>query len=192
MLTYSSLCRDSFANIKNYWVPEIHHFNERRNQPEKPSNAVRSSFKKILNRTKSPKDNNSSSNSSSNNNNKSSNHTQPLPVPTILVSTKIDLREQQTSSASTVSYAEGERLKEEIGAKCFVECSALTQENIKAVFDNALLICLQSNPDLLTSNNRQFMTTDRNLAEDSRARPISEGDNRNAAGKKKGWFCCSQ
>merc|ERR1712131_528662 len=75
-------------------------------------------------------------------------------VPTILVSTKIDLRDDAARDGvpmdSFVSYKEGENLKNEIGAKCFVECSALTQENVKTIFDNALLIYLQNNPQLVT------------------------------------------
>jgi hypothetical protein len=40
------------------------------------------------------------------------------------------------------STAEGEAMKEEIGADGFAECSALTQQGLKKVFDTCLDIVL--------------------------------------------------
>merc|ERR1712178_466893 len=108
ILTYSSISKDSFENVKSYWVPEIEKYKK---SQENPDNI-------------------------------------PSEKPIVLVSTKIDLRQETSTthadgsvseSSNLVSYKSGERLKQEIGAKCFIECSSLTQENVKAVFDNAVL-----------------------------------------------------
>ncbi|KAL5973763.1 Ras-related C3 botulinum toxin substrate 2 [Asimina triloba] len=37
----------------------------------------------------------------------------------------------------------GEELKKQIGALAYVECSAKTQQNVKAVFDAAIKVVLQ-------------------------------------------------
>lgn len=37
-----------------------------------------------------------------------------------------------------ISYNEGQKVKNEIGGKKYVECSALTQKNLKTVFDEAI------------------------------------------------------
>lgn len=67
-------------------------------------------------------------------------------TPIILVGTKSDLRTDQQYLAEmskrgleTVSTQQGQMLCNEIGAAAYVECSAMTQENLKAVFDQALL-----------------------------------------------------
>ncbi|KAK8506629.1 hypothetical protein V6N12_073582 [Hibiscus sabdariffa] len=64
-------------------------------------------------------------------------------VPTILVGTKLDLRNDEqyfiNHPASTpISTAQGEELKKQIGAPAYIECSAKTQQNVKAVFDAAI------------------------------------------------------
>jgi small GTP-binding protein len=66
-------------------------------------------------------------------------------VPVILVGTKIDCRHDQSlhyhlamQGKSMVSTEKGQELAKEIGAAAFVECSALTQEGLKEVFDQAI------------------------------------------------------
>ncbi|ONK59160.1 uncharacterized protein A4U43_C08F3600 [Asparagus officinalis] len=69
-------------------------------------------------------------------------------VPVVLVGTKLDLRDDPQfltdhPGASTISTAQGEELKKQIGASVYVECSSKTQQNVKAVFDSAIKIVLQ-------------------------------------------------
>jgi Ras-related C3 botulinum toxin substrate 1 len=71
-------------------------------------------------------------------------------VPLVLVGTKADLRgdQEQLSQLTqkgltmvTKSAADG--MAQEIGAAKYLECSALTQEGLKAVFDEAIRAALQ-------------------------------------------------
>ncbi|KAF6164439.1 hypothetical protein GIB67_025265 [Kingdonia uniflora] len=69
-------------------------------------------------------------------------------VPIVLVGTKLDLRDGKSymvdhTGASTVSYAQGEELRKQIGAAAYIECSSKTQQNVKAVFDTAIKVVLQ-------------------------------------------------
>jgi len=66
-------------------------------------------------------------------------------VPLILVGTKSDLRSdegmlQQLASKGqrVISVEEGQARAKEIGAVSYMECSALTQEGLKNVFDEAI------------------------------------------------------
>lgn len=66
-------------------------------------------------------------------------------VPIILVGTKLDLREDPATIDSLrqkrmepVTYDEALRTSQEIRAHKYLECSALTQRNLKAVFDEAI------------------------------------------------------
>ncbi len=72
-------------------------------------------------------------------------------TPIILVGTKMDLRTNpeviaklQAENTKPVSALEGARLAEEIGAAKYLECSALTQQGLKAVFDEAIKTALES------------------------------------------------
>ena len=63
----------------------------------------------------------------------------------MLVGTKIDLRQDQDSvdklknmKLSPITKAEGNRLQKDIVASKYVECSALTQEGMRNVFDEAI------------------------------------------------------
>ncbi|KAG5538768.1 hypothetical protein RHGRI_019351 [Rhododendron griersonianum] len=74
-------------------------------------------------------------------------HYAPL-VPIVLVGTKMDLREDKQfqmdyPGACTISTAQGEELKKQIGAVAYLECSSKTQLNVKAVFDAAIKVVLQ-------------------------------------------------
>ncbi|CAN1342013.1 Rac-like GTP-binding protein ARAC6 [Linum perenne] len=80
-------------------------------------------------------------------------------VPIILVGTKLDLRDDkqffidhpgavpisttQVSDTIVCVLKQGEELRKLIGAPAYIECSAKTQENVKAVFDAAIRVVLQ-------------------------------------------------
>lgn len=53
----------------------------------------------------------------------------------ILVGTKLDIR---TSHPDHITTAQGETLKAKLGAHKYLECSALTQEGLKQVFEEAI------------------------------------------------------
>lgn len=67
-------------------------------------------------------------------------------VPIILVGTKADLRQTNfalpsplaSKGKALLTLQQGEALAKEIAAKKYVECSALTQEGLKKVFDEAI------------------------------------------------------
>lgn len=70
-------------------------------------------------------------------------------VPIILVGTKSDLRHDSNMHAtlaaknlSIVTKEQAEARAREIGAKMYMECSALTQEGLKNVFDEAIRAAL--------------------------------------------------
>lgn len=70
-------------------------------------------------------------------------------VPKILVGTKLDLRENPAETErlrerrqSPVTLQQGEAMKKKIGAVCFKECSALTQQGLKDIFDEAIKVVL--------------------------------------------------
>lgn len=69
--------------------------------------------------------------------------------PFILVGTKIDLRQNRAdleilakSKQKPITREQGERAAKEYGAFAYMECSALTQENLKETFDTAMLAAL--------------------------------------------------
>jgi Ras-related C3 botulinum toxin substrate 1 len=66
-------------------------------------------------------------------------------VPIILVGTKLDLREDRSTAEGLrskkmepVSYEQALAVAREIRAVKYLECSALTQRNLKSVFDEAI------------------------------------------------------
>jgi GTPase SAR1 family protein len=72
-------------------------------------------------------------------------------TPIILVGTKMDLRTNTEVIArlalenqKPIAPADGQRLAEELGAAKYLECSALTQQGLKAVFDEAIKTAMQS------------------------------------------------
>jgi len=67
------------------------------------------------------------------------------PTPIILVGTKVDLREDTgtvdklaSKKQVPITYEQGLQMVQEIGAVKYMECSALTQTGLKAVFDEAI------------------------------------------------------
>jgi hypothetical protein len=68
-------------------------------------------------------------------------------TPFILVATKADLRDSPDWNvkykADAVSAEEGSALAKKLGAVAFMECSALTQKGLKAIFDEAIRVGLQ-------------------------------------------------
>lgn len=72
-------------------------------------------------------------------------------VPIILVGTKLDLRDDEATKESMrkmrtqpVQYEEALQISREIKAQKYLECSALTQRNLKSVFDEAIRCVLHS------------------------------------------------
>jgi len=75
-------------------------------------------------------------------------------VPIVLVGTKADLRSDEETNnqlrskgLAMVSKDDAAKLVQEIGAQDYVECSALTQENLKNVFDTAIRAALKPKTD---------------------------------------------
>ncbi len=78
-------------------------------------------------------------------------------APFVLVGTKIDLRTSLAdvellakSKQKPITREQGERAAKEHGAYAYVECSALTQENLKETFDAAILAALTPKPSKRT------------------------------------------
>jgi len=70
-------------------------------------------------------------------------------TPIILVGTKLDLRTKpeavqslKENSQEPISKQKGEELAKKIGAKRYLECSALTQEGLARVFEDAVKVIL--------------------------------------------------
>jgi len=79
-------------------------------------------------------------------------------VPILLVGTKSDLRKDENTvkqlnsrQQSMVTIENAQRMAKEIGAVNFLECSALTQEGLKQVFDDAIRAAM-SKPNKPTGN----------------------------------------
>ncbi|KAJ6563904.1 P-loop containing nucleoside triphosphate hydrolase protein [Mycena capillaripes] len=69
----------------------------------------------------------------------------------VLVGTKLDLREDQAiiqklrdEHEAPIQYEQGVQLQRDIGAAKYVECSALTQNGLNTVFDEAIRVVLNS------------------------------------------------
>ncbi|CAF2129218.1 unnamed protein product [Brassica napus] len=69
-------------------------------------------------------------------------------VPIFLVGTKLDLRDDKEyllehPGAVPISTSHGVELMKLVGAFAYTECSAKTQQNVKAVFDVAIKVVLE-------------------------------------------------
>ncbi|CAG5117451.1 unnamed protein product [Candidula unifasciata] len=109
-------------------------------------------------------------------------------VPVMLVGTQSDLRndvkvliELAKYKEKPVSESDALRMAHDIGAVHYMECSALTQKNLKDVFDQAILSSLNYHADLSQSQVRKSSRKKYNL-----------GVRHSASLKKAGWkkFCC--
>lgn len=74
-------------------------------------------------------------------------------APIVLVGTKIDLRTNRAeiellakSKQKPITREQGEQTAKQYGALAYIECSALTQENIKETFDAAIIAALTPTP----------------------------------------------
>jgi len=66
-------------------------------------------------------------------------------VPIVLCATQVDLRDDDKTIATLkanglkpVTAEAGQKMKDKIGAKAYIECSALTFEHVKTVFDESV------------------------------------------------------
>lgn len=80
-------------------------------------------------------------------------------VPILLVGTKMDLRNNEEvisrlrqEGKAPITTADGNRLAAELGAVGYLECSALTQQGLKTVFDNAIKNALEAMDRPVTQN----------------------------------------
>ncbi|KAI7020025.1 Ras-related C3 botulinum toxin substrate, partial [Hortaea werneckii] len=74
-------------------------------------------------------------------------------VPIILVGTKLDLRDDpevreqlRQRKMSPISYEQAVQVAKDIKAVKYLECSALTQRNLKSVFDEAIKAVISPKP----------------------------------------------
>ncbi|KAI3682133.1 hypothetical protein L2E82_50165 [Cichorium intybus] len=61
----------------------------------------------------------------------------------------VDLRDDRgyladNIGSNVITSAQGEEHRKQIGAAAYIECSSKTQQNVKAVFDTAIKVVLQS------------------------------------------------
>jgi len=82
-------------------------------------------------------------------------------VPIILVGTKIDLREDpatlrslQSEKRSPITKNQGEKASMKIKAYTYVECSALTQQNLPQVFEEAVRSVICPKKDRVRKNRK--------------------------------------
>lgn len=116
-------------------------------------------------------------------------------APIVLVGTQCDLRndvkvliELAHYKEEPVPVAEAQQMAESIGAT-YMECSALTQKNLKEVFDNALLCALKLTDPL--KRNKSTRQSKKSSKKTETFTPKSS-DDLAAEHKKGGWkkFCC--
>ncbi|KAK3592544.1 hypothetical protein CHS0354_005603 [Potamilus streckersoni] len=117
-------------------------------------------------------------------------------APIVLVGTQCDLRndvkvliELDRYKEKPVIEAEGLQRARDIGAVRYVECSALTQKNLKEVFDTAILSALQLHSPLKRDKSIRKSKKAKKFEKQSvpTLRPLS-----NCSIKKVGWkrLCC--
>lgn len=101
-------------------------------------------------------------------------------VPIILVGTKLDLRDDRATTEAlrarkmeTVSYEQALAVAKEIRAHKYLECSALTQRNLKSVFDEAIRCVLNLFLSEITIYVYLFLCFRSNCPSQSRSQPSS-------------------
>ena len=77
-------------------------------------------------------------------------------VPIILIGTKLDLREDQETidklrekRMSPITYPQGLAMAKDVGAFKYLECSALTQKELKTFFDEAIRAAVKPEPNIV-------------------------------------------
>ncbi|KAI9715224.1 MAG: Rho GTPase protein rac1 [Chrysothrix sp. TS-e1954] len=82
-------------------------------------------------------------------------------VPIILVGTKLDLRDDERTKedlrqkkTAPIQHEQGVAIAKEIKAVKYLECSALTQSNLKSVFDEAIRAVLNPKPVKASRKNK--------------------------------------
>ena len=82
-------------------------------------------------------------------------------IPIVLVGLKLDLRDDKETveklrekRLASITYEQGMQMAEEIRAFKYVECSALTQEGLKNVFDTAVAAA-HTDPDISLKRKRK-------------------------------------
>ncbi|KAK6964628.1 ras-related protein ced-10 [Biomphalaria glabrata] len=78
----------------------------------------------------------------------------------IVVGTKLDMRQDKTKKndpKKIVSRSEGKKISKSIKAFKYLECSALTQEGLKEVFDEAVKAFLYKKAEQKPNNNKCLM-----------------------------------
>ncbi|KAL7713030.1 Ras-like GTP-binding protein RHO [Entamoeba marina] len=83
-------------------------------------------------------------------------------VPIVLVGTKSDIREDgeqmnrlKNQGSTLISQEEGYSLAEKIGAEKFIECSALTQENLRVMFEESVRCAIQKKQTVPKKNSHK-------------------------------------
>ena len=84
----------------------------------------------------------------------------------ILVGTQVDLKEDektlqklQKRRQKPVTVEEGQKLAKKLNCDSYVECSALTRQGLKDVFDEALIAVLDPKVKRKSSSGRRFKCT---------------------------------
>ncbi|KAK8704560.1 hypothetical protein V6N13_048181 [Hibiscus sabdariffa] len=113
ILAFSLISKASYENVAKKWIPELKHY-----APGVPIILVGTKLGMILT------------------------------LQCLCLSIATDLRNDEQyfidhPASTPISTAQGEELKKQIGAPAYIECSAKTQQNVKAVFDSAIKVVLQ-------------------------------------------------
>ncbi|XP_041353451.1 cell division control protein 42 homolog [Gigantopelta aegis] len=117
-------------------------------------------------------------------------------APLILVGTQCDLRNDVKVLIELARYNEvpvpesdAKHLADSIGAVQYIECSALTQKNLKEVFDASILAALNINPAFKRVISARKSKRNKNL--DVQTQSV-QSNTTTSAKKKAGWkkFCC--
>ena len=126
-------------------------------------------------------------------------------APIIIVGTQCDLRndvkvliELAHYNERPVTENEAKALTERIGALTYIECSALTQRNLKEVFDSAILAALdrkgalQGPEEGRKSKKSKHKKSDKAGAADMWSTLPPKNSDEKKEKQKKGWkkFCC--
>lgn len=117
-------------------------------------------------------------------------------APVVVVGTQSDLRndvkvliELAKYKEKPVSEDEATKLAHQLGAQ-YVECSALTQKNLKEVFDTCILTSLNW-ADAELTRSKSLRKSKRSKSKDNTA-VVAASSAKSSSPKKAGWkkFCC--